>query len=216
MVDERAVMVVERGLLSVPEEMWALAVRRAEGVGSPGALSWGLGPRMQPPQSCGSPGVRCTAARAVAGRRRCGVGPAAGPLRRRPGRRASAGQGRGIVRGVVQPVSDPAAPSVAAHREIARECRTRGLRVPSRGTVVAADRATGPCGVEPLGRARCGPPAAVGRGVPPAVTGLLEQVQIDHTPVDVIVVDERHRYRSAARMSRRRSMCAAAVWWAWW
>jgi putative transposase len=30
-------------------------------------------------------------------------------------------------------------------------------------------------------------------GVPPEVAGLLEQVQVDHTPVDVIVVDERHR-----------------------
>jgi transposase InsO family protein len=30
-------------------------------------------------------------------------------------------------------------------------------------------------------------------GTPPEITGLLEQVQIDHTPVDVIVVDERHR-----------------------
>ncbi len=30
-------------------------------------------------------------------------------------------------------------------------------------------------------------------GTPPEVTGLLERVQADHTPVDVIVVDERHR-----------------------
>src|SRR5207302_10438078 len=30
-------------------------------------------------------------------------------------------------------------------------------------------------------------------GTPPEVTGLLEQVRADHTPIDVIVVDERHR-----------------------
>ena len=30
-------------------------------------------------------------------------------------------------------------------------------------------------------------------GVPPEITQLLQQVQMDHTPVDVIVVDERHR-----------------------
>ena len=30
-------------------------------------------------------------------------------------------------------------------------------------------------------------------GTPPEITGLLEQVQADHTPVDVIVVDEQHR-----------------------
>jgi hypothetical protein len=45
--------------------------------------------------------------------------------------------------------------------------------------------------------ARQGPDAARDRrsagGVAPPVTGLLEQVQVDHTPVDVIVVDERHR-----------------------
>ncbi|GED90623.1 hypothetical protein TNCT6_77080 [Streptomyces sp. 6-11-2] len=29
--------------------------------------------------------------------------------------------------------------------------------------------------------------------MPPAVTDLLEQVQVDHTPVDVVVVDEQHR-----------------------
>ena len=45
--------------------------------------------------------------------------------------------------------------------------------------------------------ARQGPDAAralrPAGGTPPPVTGLLEQVQIDHTAVDVIVVDERHR-----------------------
>jgi putative transposase len=30
-------------------------------------------------------------------------------------------------------------------------------------------------------------------GTSPEITGLLEQVQADHTPVDVIVVDEQHR-----------------------
>jgi putative transposase len=30
-------------------------------------------------------------------------------------------------------------------------------------------------------------------GVPPEIEGLLEQVQIDHTVVDMMVVDERHR-----------------------
>jgi hypothetical protein len=33
MADELAVMVVERGLLTVSEEMWALAVRRAGVIG---------------------------------------------------------------------------------------------------------------------------------------------------------------------------------------
>jgi putative transposase len=45
--------------------------------------------------------------------------------------------------------------------------------------------------------ARHGPDAAealrAAGGTPPVVTGLLEQVQIDHTEVDLIVVDVRHR-----------------------
>lgn len=36
-------------------------------------------------------------------------------------------------------------------------------------------------------------PLASAGGTPPQVDGLLERVQIDHTVVDVMVVDERHR-----------------------
>lgn len=85
--------------------------------------------------------------------------------------------------------------SVAAvHREIARQCRARGLCIPSRGTVVRriarlepVSSTTAREGSEAARRLR---PAG---GVPPAVTDLLEQAQVDHTPVDVIVVDEQHR-----------------------
>ncbi|GAA3083761.1 DDE-type integrase/transposase/recombinase [Streptomyces olivoverticillatus] len=85
--------------------------------------------------------------------------------------------------------------SVAAvYREIARQCRLRGLRVPSRGTVARRiarlDPASSVAAREGDEAARRLQPAG---GVPPAVTGLLEQVQVDHTPVDVIVVDEQHR-----------------------
>ncbi len=85
--------------------------------------------------------------------------------------------------------------SVAAVcREIARQCRVRGLRVPSRGTVLRRIAQLDP--VKSVS-AREGTDAARSRrsagGVPPEITGLLDQVQIDHTPVDVIVVDERHR-----------------------
>ncbi|WSU48078.1 DDE-type integrase/transposase/recombinase [Streptomyces sp. NBC_01092] len=82
----------------------------------------------------------------------------------------------------------------AVHREIARRCRVRGLRVPSRGTVLrriarldAVSSVAAREGNEAARRLRSA------GGVPPAVTELLEQVQIDHTPVDVIVVDEQHR-----------------------
>ena len=74
-----------------------------------------------------------------------------------------------------------------------RECRVRGLRVPSRGTVLR--RIAGLDPVETVS-AREGRDAARARrsaaGTPPEITGL-EQVQADHTTVDVIVVDDRHR-----------------------
>jgi len=81
-----------------------------------------------------------------------------------------------------------------AHREIARCCRTGGLPVPSRGSVA---RRIASLELVAAVTARQGSRAArtlwSAGGVGPQVTGLLERVQIDHTPVDVIVVDERHR-----------------------
>jgi len=82
----------------------------------------------------------------------------------------------------------------AVCREVARECRVRGLRVRSRGTVLRRiarlDRVRAVSAREGGDAARTLRPAG---GTPPEITGLLEQVQADHTPVDVIVVDERHR-----------------------
>ncbi|MCW2934663.1 MAG: Integrase catalytic region, partial [Actinomycetia bacterium] len=79
-------------------------------------------------------------------------------------------------------------------REIARECRLQGLRAPSRGTVLRRIAMLDP--VKKV-TAREGDDAARARksagGTPPEISGLLEQVQADHTPVDVIVVDEQHR-----------------------
>ena len=79
-------------------------------------------------------------------------------------------------------------------REITRECKARGLRAPSRGTVLRRiarlDPVTAVSAREGADAARALRPAG---GTPPEITGLLEQVQADHTLVDVIVVDERHR-----------------------
>lgn len=82
----------------------------------------------------------------------------------------------------------------ASHREVARECRAHKLRVPARNTV--ALRITN---LDPLKttRRREGQDASrnlqgVG-GIPPAVTRPLEQVQIDQTIIDLILVDERDR-----------------------
>jgi len=85
--------------------------------------------------------------------------------------------------------------SVAAvHREIARACRGLGLPVPSRATVDrriarmdSLEQATS------RGGSDAGRPLRSAGGLVPPVRRPLEQVQIDHTVVDVMVVDERHR-----------------------
>ena len=85
--------------------------------------------------------------------------------------------------------------SVAAlHREVARACKAQRLRVPARNTVALRI-----ANLDPLKttRRRQGQDASrdlqSAGGVPPAVTAPLEQVQIDHTVIDLIVVDERDR-----------------------
>jgi putative transposase len=66
--------------------------------------------------------------------------------------------------------------------------------VPSRGTVLRRVAQLDPLKTT---QARQGRDAARTKqsagGAPPPITHLLQQVQMDHTPVDVIVVDERHR-----------------------
>jgi len=85
--------------------------------------------------------------------------------------------------------------SVAAvYREVARQCRLCGLPVPTRNTLVRRIELLDPLAVasarEGADRARALRSAG---GTPPEIEGLLEQVQIDHTVVDLMVVDERHR-----------------------
>lgn len=82
----------------------------------------------------------------------------------------------------------------SVYRDIAAACRARQLPVPARNTVERRIRALNPVEV---GRRRGGPNAvrplqSAGDEVP-AIGTILEQVQIDHTVIDVIVVDERER-----------------------
>lgn len=82
----------------------------------------------------------------------------------------------------------------AVYREIVRMCRLRGLPVPSRNAVrrriAALDPRTETVGRE--GREAARPLQSAGGDVP-AIVEVLEQVQIDHTVVDLIVVDGQHR-----------------------
>lgn len=87
----------------------------------------------------------------------------------------------------------------AVYRDIAATCRARQLPVPARNTVEQRIRALSPVEV---GRRRGGPDAvrslqSAGNEVP-MIDAILGQVQVDHTVIDVIVVDERER-RSIGR-----------------
>jgi len=82
----------------------------------------------------------------------------------------------------------------AFHREVARVCKLQKLRMPARNTVALRIASLDPLKTT---RLREGQDASrilqgVG-GVPPPVSAPLEQVQIDHTVIDLIVVDERDR-----------------------
>jgi putative transposase len=153
---------------------------------------------------CGGGGRRARAVRrqvyVLLGRWRTGGGVVSDLL---PGR-SSGGRGgsrlpddvEAIVRQVLQAryLTRQRRSVAAVCREITRLCRVRGLQVPSRGTVLRRVAQLDPLKAT---QARQGRDAARAKrsagGVPPEITQLLQQVQMDHTPVDVIVVDERHR-----------------------
>ena len=190
--------VVERGLLSVSDDVWAVAVRRAEVIGPLAAA--GVVGAAAADAAAEELGLSRRQVYTLLGRWRAGEGVVSDLV---PG--ASSG-GRGgrrlpeVVEAVIQEVlgrsylSRQRRSIASVHREIARVCRLRGLAVPSRGAVQRRIADLDPVMAR---RARAGPDAVralepAGGHVPP-VRSVLEQVQIDHTVVDVIVVDARHR-----------------------
>ncbi len=80
------------------------------------------------------------------------------------------------------------------HRDIARTCKAQGLPVPARNTVATRITRMHPGQVV---RSREGADAArtlqAAGGTVPEISSPLEQVQVDHTVIDLIIVDERDR-----------------------
>jgi len=82
----------------------------------------------------------------------------------------------------------------AFHREVARTCKLQKLRVPARNTVALRIASLDPLKTTRLREGQDASRTLQGAGgVPPPVSAPLEQVQIDHTVIDLIVVDERDR-----------------------
>jgi len=189
---------MERGLLTAGAKAWELAVRRVAVIG-PLAERETVG-LAAADAAATELGVSRRQVYGLVGRWRAGEGLASDML---PGS-SSGGRGGGrlpdeveaVVRDVLRTryLTRQRRPVTLVCREITRECRVRGLRAPSRGTVLRRIAKLDPVGALSAreGRDAARPLRSAG-GVPPEVGELLEQVQIDHTPVDVIVVDERHR-----------------------
>ena len=197
-MDDEPAVVAERGLLAVSDEVWSRAVRHAQVIG-----------RLARADVVGLEAADGGAAELGVSRRQVYL-----LLRRwREGegvvsdlipRRSSGGRGHEQLPDEIEALIRDLLPTryltrqkrsaAAVHRELARVCRSRGWRVPSRGTLARRIAKLDP--VKKVS-AREGPDAAraleSAGGTAPAVAAVLEQVQIDHTVIDLIVVDERHR-----------------------
>lgn len=190
--------VSERGVLTASDELWETAVRQATVIGRLAALDTAGVATVD--AAADELGLSRRQVYVLLGRWRAGDGVVSDLL---PGR-SSGGRGGSrlpddvevIVRQVLQAryLTRQRRSVAAVCREITRLCRVRGLQVPSRGTVLRRIAQLDPLKAT---RAREGRDAARTKrsagGVPPEITQLLQQVQMDHTPVDAIVVDERHR-----------------------
>ena len=188
----------DRGLLTVPDEVWALAVRRAEVIRPLAELA-----------TVGMSAADAAAAELGVSRRliyvlvrrwRQGSGVVSDLV---PGR-SSGGRGREhlpdevevVVRELIRTyfLTRQKRTQAALYREVLRVCRMKGLRAPSRGSIIRRITRMDP---HTVAKRREGSDAArtltAAGGLVPQVSGLLDQVQIDHTVVDLIVVDERDR-----------------------
>ena len=221
-MDGGAVDVVERGVLTASEKVWSVAVRQAEVIGDL-AREERVGVEVADAAAAGL-GISQRQVYVLLRRWREGEGLVSDLLPRRSG----GGRGRGRLPGEVEALLAEVIRtqylgrqrrSVAAvYREVVRRCRIRGLPVPARNTLV---QRIGTLDVVRATAAREGRDEArslrSAGGEAPQVEGLLEEVQIDHTPVDVVVVDERYRlpigrpYVTAGIDVLSRSVCGLVV-----
>lgn len=198
MADDGAADLPERGLLGASDGVWAEAERRAGVIGALAARPEVGGAAVDAAAS--ELGLSRRAVYRLLRRWRAGSGLVSDMIpNRSPG-----GRGQGRLGVEVEKVIADAIGSeyltrqkrsrAAVLREVARLCAARGLLTPSRSAV---ERRI--AGLDPMVavRKREGVDAAralkAAGGDPPVVSGPLERVQIDHTVVDVIVVDEVYR-----------------------
>ncbi|TQU08164.1 transposase [Xanthomonas perforans] len=190
--------IAAQGVATLPDEAWAQARHRTEIIGPLAALE--VVGHEAADEAAQALGLSRRQVYVLIRRARQGTGLVTDLT---PGR-SGGGKGKGrlpepverIIRELLQKrfLTKQKRSLAAFHREVAQACKTQELPVPARNTV--AQRIAG---LHPakIARSRGGQDAARplqgAGGIPPEVTMPLEQVQIDHTVIDLIVVDERDR-----------------------
>ncbi|WP_079436157.1 DDE-type integrase/transposase/recombinase [Zoogloea sp. LCSB751] len=191
-------LIAEQGVATLPDAAWAQARQRAEIIGPLAALD--VVGHEAADAAAHALGLSRRQVYVLIRRARQGAGLVTDLARSRSG----GGKGKGrlpesverIIRELLQKrfLTKQKRSLAAFHREVAQACKAQKLRAPARNTVALRI-----AGLDPLKatRRREGQDASrslqgVG-GEPPAVTAPLEQVQIDRTVIDLIVVDERDR-----------------------
>ncbi len=188
----------EQGVATLPDQAWERARSRAEIIG-PLAQSEPVG-HAAADAAAQALGLSRRQVYALIRRARQGAGLVTDFA---PGQ-SSGGKGKGrlpepverIIRELLQKrfLTKQKRSLAALHREIEQACKAQKLRVPTRNTVALRVDSLDPLKTV---RRREGQDASrelqgVG-GAPPAVSEPLEQVQIDHTVIDLIVVDAHDR-----------------------
>ncbi|ECY2634746.1 transposase [Salmonella enterica] len=190
--------IIERGVATLPDEIWEQARRRTDVI-SPLAALEVVGHRAAD-EAAFALGLSRRQVYVLIRRAREGAGLVTDLAPECSG----GGRGKGRLSEPVERIIRELLPkrfltrqkrSLAAfHREVMHACKVQKLPVPARNTIALRIACLEP---EKTIRSREGLDGArdlqgVG-GVPPVITAPLEQVQIDHTVVDLIVVDERDR-----------------------
>jgi putative transposase len=197
-MDAKAPPVVEGELLALSEEDWAQASLRAQVIG-PLAASTVVG-REAADAAAEQLGVSRRRVYALVRQCRQGTGVVSDLA---PGR-SRGGQGKGrlsepverLIREQVRKrfLTRQKLSLAALYRDIKRACKSQGLPVPSRNAI---ERRVARLDPRELACKREGEAAArelqSAGGVPPEALAPLDRVQIDHTVIDLMVVDEHDR-----------------------
>ena len=188
----------EQGVATLPDQAWERARRRAEIIG-PLAQSEPVG-HAAADAAAQALGLSRRQVYALIRRARQGAGLVTDFA---PGQ-SSGGKGKGrlpesverIIRELLQKrfLTKQKRSLAAFHREVTQACKAQKLRVPTRNTVALRIARLDPLNTV---RRRGGQDASRelqgAGGIPPVISEPLEQVQIDHTVIDLIVVDARDR-----------------------